>query len=195
MVDIWTAVIGIIIMLVVVGGLVYMFYSRTNAVQKTGYGAIIMLALISMMIPIFWIAESGNQASAKADQFKTSVERGQALYAQYCVAACYTISTGGKLTNPNYNGYSIQALNQLSDDQITNIIAGGVYNSAATPQPTNPNQVPRSDMYGGPLDSNDVQYLLLFIRSADSSYLQKNGYPSVNGFDNFVQYLQTNYPS
>ncbi|MDQ6661744.1 MAG: plastocyanin/azurin family copper-binding protein, partial [Chloroflexota bacterium] len=36
---------------------------------------------------------------------------------------------------------------------------------------------------------------LLFIRSADSSYLQKNGYPSVNGFDNFVQYLQTNYPS
>jgi len=53
MIDPGQAIIGIIALLVAVGALLYVFYSRTNAVEKTGYGALIMLAIVSLMIPIF----------------------------------------------------------------------------------------------------------------------------------------------
>ena len=43
MIDPGQAIIGIIVLLVAVGALLYVFYSRTNAVEKTGYGALIML--------------------------------------------------------------------------------------------------------------------------------------------------------
>ena len=33
------AAVGIVVLLIVVGGLLRIFYARTNAVQKTGYGA------------------------------------------------------------------------------------------------------------------------------------------------------------
>ena len=58
MVDPVQAAIGIVVALITVGALLYVFYSRTNAVQKTGYGALIMLAVVSLMIPVFWITES-----------------------------------------------------------------------------------------------------------------------------------------
>ena len=67
MVNFIQGAIGIIVLLVVVGGLLFIYYSRTNAVEKTGYGSLIMLALVSLMIPAFWIMESGNQASARGD--------------------------------------------------------------------------------------------------------------------------------
>ncbi|MBE3565883.1 MAG: cytochrome c, partial [Thermogemmatispora sp.] len=78
------AAIGIVVLLVTVGGLLYLFYSRTNAVEKSGYGALIMLSLITLMIPVFWIMESNGQAMAKVQQHQTALERGAELYAQYC---------------------------------------------------------------------------------------------------------------
>src|SRR6266566_4836933 len=41
MIDFGQAVVGIIVLLLAVGALLYVFYSRTNAVEKTGYGALI----------------------------------------------------------------------------------------------------------------------------------------------------------
>src|SRR5579863_4742089 len=126
-------IVGIIILLIVVGGLLYIFYSRTNAVEKTGYGAVIMLALISLMIPVFWIMEAGNQTVAQANQQTLAVERGMELYAQYCVQDCYKIQNG-KIVDATYNGYTISALNQMKDADLTRIIYGGIYNpAAATP--------------------------------------------------------------
>ncbi|GER92009.1 hypothetical protein KDW_61710 [Dictyobacter vulcani] len=40
------AIVGIVVLLVVVGGLLYIFYSKTNAVEKTGFGSLIMLGLV-----------------------------------------------------------------------------------------------------------------------------------------------------
>lgn len=68
MIDPIQATIGILVLLVSVGALLYIFYSRTNAVEKTGYGALIMLAVVSLMIPIFWIMETNNEAVAKSDR-------------------------------------------------------------------------------------------------------------------------------
>lgn len=188
MVNPFYVIVGFIILLIVVGGLLFIFYSRTNAVEKTGYGMLIMLGLISLLIPIIWIMEPGNEATAQADQQTIAVQRGLALYAQYCVQDCYKIQNG-KVVDATYNGYPISALNQLKDADLTRIIYGGIYNPTATlPANFNANLVPKSLDYAGPLDSNDVGYLFAFIRSANAS-------GSANGFNQLASYLQTNNPS
>src|SRR5260370_11202819 len=195
MINFEQAAIGIIVLLVVVGGLLYIYYSRTNAVEKTGYGSLIMLTLVSLMIPVFWIVENGNQAGAKSDQFETSIKRGMVVYANNCTDRCYGIDDKGHLVMATYNGYPIQDLNKLLDPDLTRIISAGVYNPKAQHQPANANNVPRSDQYGGALLSNDVSDLQDFIRSADPSYLKKNNYPSHNGFDDLPAYLQAQNPA
>jgi len=194
MVNFGQAAVGLILVLIVIGGLLYIFYSRTNAIEKTGYGSLIMLALVSLMIPLFWIMEGGNETTAQAQQHTLAIQRGLALYAANCTNQCYGIQ-GGKVVNPKYNGYTVDALNQLSDDELTRIISAGIYNPAAPPL-ANPNAIPRRDLYGGALLSNDVDYLFQFIRSADPQYLQSKGFdPNENGFNQLPDYLQANFPA
>ena len=182
-------VVGIILALIVTGGLLYIFYSRSNAVEKAGSGALIMLAVVSLMIPVFWIVEGNNQAQAKTQEHDIAVQRGMALYSQYCIVDCYTI-VNNKIVDPTYNGYTISDLNGMSDNNLLRIIAGGVYNPAK-PQPTNPNAVVAGQDYGGPLSTTDVQYLFEFLRSADPAYLSKNGYdPNANAFNQLANFLQ-----
>jgi plastocyanin len=191
MVNFGQAAVGIVLLIVVIGGLLYIFYSRTNAVEKTGYGSLIMLAVVSLFIPIFWIAEGGNQVSAQKEQFAASVNRGMQDYAQYCTAQCYAI-VNNKVVNPTYNGYTMDYFKSVSDDEVRRVIAGGVYNPKATYQPPNANAIPKSDQYGGALLSNDVDYLFALIRSTDPKYLKANDYTATNGFDALPAYLQAN---
>src|SRR5260370_37811372 len=195
MINIGQAAIGIIVLLVVVGGLLLIYYSRTNAVEKTGYGSLIMLTLVSLMIPVFWIVENGNQASAKSDQFEASIKRGMVIYANNCTDQCYGIDDKGHLVMVSYNGYTIQALNKLLDPDLNRIVIAVIYNSQAQHQPDNAAAVPRSDQYNGALLSNDVSDLQIFIRSADPSYLNTNGYSLHNEFDDLPAYLQAQNPA
>jgi plastocyanin len=168
-----------------------MFYSRSNAVQKAGSGAIIMLAIISLMIPIFWIVEGTNQQNATLEQHTLAVQRGMGLYAQYCIDNCYTI-VNNKVVNPTYNGYTIAEMNAMTDDDLTRIIDSGSYNPAVA-QPANKNDIVYSQDFNGPLSANDVGYLFQFLRSADPEYLQKNGFPSgasANAFNQLPDFLQ-----
>lgn len=176
------AAVGIIVLLVTVGALLYIFYSRTNAVEKTGYGALIMLSIISLMIPGFWIVESNNEASAQLLQHNLAVQRGAMLFAQYCYQ-CHGI-TGQGLSGPKLNGNP--NVNGLSDADIIRIISAGI------PQALDPNSLAQLqmpawlDQYGGPLTQTQIQYLFALIRSADPAYLAKNGFPTgpgTNGFD------------
>ena len=193
MIDPGQAVVGIIVLIIVVGGLLYLFRSRTNAVEKTGYGALIMLSIVSLMIPVFWILESNGEAMAKAEQHKIAVQRGAMLYAQYCFQCHGTKGQGipGKGDALNNNS----TVNNLTDEQIMAIISGGVIN------PTNPGtplMMPFSQQFNGPLDDNDIQYLFDLIRSSDPAYLTKNGYPTganVNGFAQVPNDIQLNNPS
>jgi plastocyanin/mono/diheme cytochrome c family protein len=191
MIDLGQAAIGIIVLLVAVGALLYVFYSRTNAVEKTGYGALIMLSIVSLMIPILWIVESNNEAVAKSEQHVTDVQRGAALYAQYCYQ-CHGTNGQGH-TGPKLNGNP--AVNSLADDDILRIIAGGIYDPAA---PTKPLMPAWSDRFGGPLTDIDIQNLFELIRSSDPAYLAKNGYTgssAANGFDLVKNILQANNPT
>ncbi len=118
------------------------------------------------------------------------------LYAQYCVFNCYAI-VNNKLTNVKYNGYTIDALNQLSDFQLQRTIAAGIWNPQA-PAPANSSQIPMSQDYGGSLDANQLNYLFQFIRSADTQYMKKQGYDTSvvqNGFNGLIGYLQNSDPT
>jgi plastocyanin/mono/diheme cytochrome c family protein len=191
MIDPVQAAIGIVVLLIVVGALLYLFYSRTNAVEKTGYGALIMLAIVSIFIPVLWIMETNAEAMAKVQQHTVSVQSGAALYAQYCFQ-CHGLKGQG-LSGPKINGNT--AVNNLSDTDLLRIISGGIAD------PTDPSKflMPAwSDQFGGPLDSNQIQYLFELVRSADPAYLQKNGYPSgasANGFNQVGPILQASQPS
>ncbi len=190
-------IVGIVVVLVATGGLLYIFYARSNAVEKAGSSALIMLAIVSLMIPIFWILEGSNQASAKAQQHDVAVLRGMAIYSQYCINKCYAINKNNKVVNPTYNGYTIDQMNAMSDDNLHRVIAGGVYNPAK-PQPTNPNAIVASQDFNGPLSSNDVEYLFQFLRSEDPKYLSDNGYPtgsSASGFNRLPDFLQNGLPA
>lgn len=180
MVDPVQAAIGIIVVLIAVGGLLYLFYSRTNAVEKTGYGALIMLSIVSLMIPVFWITESNGQAIATIQQHTTDVQRGAALYAQYCFQ-CHGINGQGQ-SGPKLNGNP--AVNNLTDADIMRIISGGIPNTSDPSQLLMPAW---SDQFGGPLTQVEIQYLFELLRSADPAYLGKNGFPNGNGTNGFSQ--------
>ena len=179
------AAVGIIILLVVVGGLLYIFYSKTNAVEKTGFGSVIMLGLVALMIPVFWIVEGGNQVQATTDQQNLAIERGMQTYAQVCTTNCFAI-VNNKVQNPTYDGYDMSYFSKVTDDELRRIISAGVYNPKAVNQPANPNAIPKADTYGGALLSNDIDYLMALIRSADPKNHGKNG------FDGLPDYLQAN---
>lgn len=196
MVNFGQIIVGLILILVVTGGLLFIFYSRTNAVQKNGYGSVAMLSLVSLLIPVFWILiGSANTANAQTQQINT-IKRGMNLYAQYCTDQCYAIdkNRNNQVLFAKWNQYTFQDLNKLTDEEIKRIIAGGVYPDGKTP--ANPNAIVKSEEYGGQLSAMDVNDLLDFVRSSDPAYLQKQGYTgdaAVPSLKNFGTFVQTNY--
>jgi mono/diheme cytochrome c family protein/plastocyanin len=191
MIDPVQAAVGIVVLLVTVGALLYIFYSRTNAVEKTGYGTLVMLSIISLMIPVFWIMESNGQTQAKIQQNNTAVAQGAALYAQYC-QQCHGINGQGG-SGPKLNGND--AVNKLSDADLLRIIEAGIPNANDPSQLLMPAW---SIQYGGPLSDPQIQYLFALIRSADPAYLKANGLPTgpdANGFNQTASALQQNNPS
>jgi plastocyanin/mono/diheme cytochrome c family protein len=184
------AAVGIIVALLAVGALLYTFYARTNSVEKTGYGALMMLSIISLMIPIFWIVESNGESISALQQHTTAVNRGASLYAQYCFQ-CHGIFGQG-VGGPKLN--ESDTVNKLSDTDILRIISGGIYDPA---NPTTALMPAWSDQFGGPLTEDQIQYLFQLIRSADPDYLSKNGFPTgpgTNGFDQVPGILQQSQP-
>lgn len=191
MIDPVQAAVGIVVLLITVGALIYLVYSRTNAVEKTGYGALIMLSIVSLMIPVFWIMETNGQTQAKLSQQTNNVAQGAALYAKYCFQ-CHGISGQGG-SGPKLNGND--AVNKLSDTDLLRIIDAGIPNAN---DPSTLMMPAWSDQYGGPLSDAQIQYLFALIRSADPAYLQKNGYPSganANGFTQVPNDIQQTQPS
>ena len=185
------AAIGIVVALIVVGALLYIFYSRTNSVEKTGFSALMILAVVSLLIPVFWITESNAQEMSKLRQHTTDVSRGAALFAQYC-QQCHGINGQG-LTGPKLNGNP--AVNKLTDADILRIISGGIANTANPAQLLMPAWL---EDFGGPLTQIDIQYLFALIRSSDPDYLAKNGFPTgpaSNGFNLVPGLLQVSNPT
>ena len=167
---------GLAIVSLAVAALVYVFYSRGNAVTKTGYASLIMLIAVGLMIPFMLVAQSQAQVNAQSALYDKDLHRGAALFGQYC-ATCHGYQGQG-LNGPKLNNNP--AVNKLTDEDLTRIISGGIANPNDPAKFLMPAWL---DTYGGSLTKDDIDYLVAFIRSSDRAYTSSKGLSSANGFD------------
>ena len=162
---------------VVVAALIYIFYARANNVEKTGYGALIFIVAVALIIPALLITQQQQQVAAAKTQYDITLQRGAALYGQYC-ATCHGFQGQG-LNAPKLN--NSPQVNKYTTDQITNIIAGGIPNDPSNPTVLGmPNW---SNRFGGPLTDDDISYLVALIQSSSPAYRAQNNLENVNGFN------------
>ncbi|HEX6123318.1 MAG TPA: c-type cytochrome [Ktedonobacterales bacterium] len=159
-----------------VAGLMYILYSRGNAVQRTGFGALVFIIAVGLIMPILFVNQQQAQADRTSQDYTLTLQRGAALFGQYC-ATCHGFQGQG-INGPKLN--NSDAVNALSDDDLTRIISGGIPGDPS--QPAKLAMPAWSQAYGGSLTEDDISYLVSFIRSSDPKYLDTKGLPQVNGF-------------
>src|SRR5215469_6218335 len=74
---------GLAIVCLTAGALAYVFYSRGNAVTKTGYASLILLVALGLLIPFLYVYQEQNQANNTAKLYTQTLQNGAALYGQY----------------------------------------------------------------------------------------------------------------
>lgn len=166
---------GLAVVSLGVAALVYVFYSRGNAVTKTGYAALIVTIAVGLILPFLLVSQQQTQVDAQAAQYDLTLQRGAALYGQYC-ATCHGYQGQG-LNGPKLNNNPDIA--KLTDEDLTRIISGGIAN------PNDPSKLLMPawlNTYGGSLTQDDINYLVALIRSSDPKYTASKGLPSTNGF-------------
>jgi plastocyanin/mono/diheme cytochrome c family protein len=166
---------GLAVVSLGVAALVYVFYSRGNAVTKTGYAALIITIAIGLVLPFLLVSQQQNQADAQSAQYDLTLQRGAAIFGQYC-ATCHGY-LGQGVNGPKLNGNPDVA--KLTDQDLTRIISGGIAN------PNDPSKFLMPawlDTYGGSLTQDDINYVVALIRSSDRTYTSSKGLSSVNGF-------------
>ncbi|MGO8948906.1 MAG: c-type cytochrome [Ktedonobacterales bacterium] len=161
---------------VVVAALIYIFYARGNSVEKSGYGSLVFIIAVALIIPALLITQQQQQVAATQTQYITTLQDGAALYGQYC-ASCHGFQGQG-LNAPQLN--NSPAVAKFTTDQITNIIAGGIPSDPSNPTVLSmPNW---SNRFGGPLTDDDINYLVTLIQSSNPAYRKLNNLADVNGF-------------
>jgi plastocyanin/mono/diheme cytochrome c family protein len=169
--------LGLAVVCLTVSALIYVFYSRGGAVEKTGYGSLLFIVAIAFIIPLLIVNQQEQQATAASAKYDLTLQRGAALYGQYC-ASCHGFQGQG-LAGPKLNNNP--AVNSLTNDDLTRIISGGIPGD-----PTDPSKLAMPawlNTFGGPLTEEDISYLVTLIRSSDPAYLKTQNLPTVNGFD------------
>lgn len=171
--------LGLAVICVVAAALVFLFYSRVSLIEKTGYGALIFIVATAFILPAMLVTQQHAQALKTSSLYTTNLQSGAALFGQYC-SSCHGFLGKGK-AGPALNNNP--TVNKLSDDDLRRIISSGVPNSDDLTKFSMPAW---SDRYGGPLTDDDIQYLIMLIRSSDPVYRAANasaGVTNVNGFD------------
>jgi plastocyanin/mono/diheme cytochrome c family protein len=175
--------VGMSIIAVVTAMLISLAYSRTNAVQRTGLLALAITIVIALMLPIFLVTYAQKNTNSADQQYDQKLHYAAGLFATYC-ATCHGLlgqGINGPQLNSSLKGHESKALDNFTADDFRRIITGGI------PDSTNPLQylMPQwGQVYGGPLNEDDVQSLINLIMSSDGVNRQKNSAPeATNGFD------------
>lgn len=167
---------GLAAICVIVAVLLYIFYSRGNAITRTGYASLVLVLGVGLIIPILMVDQQQAQADQTAATYDLTLHRGAALFGQYC-ATCHGFQGQG-IAGPKLNNNP--DISKFTNDDITRIISGGIPGDPA--KPTVLAMPAWSNRFGGSLTDDDIQYLVSFIRSSDKAYLKTQGLPSTNGF-------------
>jgi plastocyanin/mono/diheme cytochrome c family protein len=169
--------LGLGVVVLSAASLTYIFFSRANAVTRTGYGSLLMILAVALIIPILTVNQQQQQVSAADQLYLSNLQTSAALYAQYC-SLCHGL-LGQGLSGPQLNDNP--DVNKLSDQDINRIISAGIPGD-----PTKPAQLAMPawlDAYGGSLTEEDIAGLVAFIRSSDPAYRKANGLADINGFN------------
>jgi plastocyanin/mono/diheme cytochrome c family protein len=167
--------LGLAAICVVTAALVFLFYSRVSLIEKAGYGALIFVVALAFMLPAMLVTQQHAQAVQANAVYDTNLQRGAAIFGQYC-SSCHGFQGNGKV-GPKLNNNP--DVNKLSDDDLRRIISAGVPNPGDLTKYSMPSW---SDRYGGPLTDDDINYLIMLIRSSDPTYRTAQNLGSVNGF-------------
>jgi mono/diheme cytochrome c family protein len=177
-------------LLVAGAGLAALFYASSalaspwkRALSNTDRQALVNAVIITgiaLLVGIYTVAEPIRQEAAGERQLEDSVHRGQAAFAQYCVACHGVAGTGGPVPKDLSKGQPAAAppLANRSDfrpasqielaqkaDMIRKTIERGRPN---TPMPA------WSVNEGGALNSQEVEDLVAFIQHGDFSQVRNN---------------------
>jgi mono/diheme cytochrome c family protein len=196
---------GISLVAVVVAAFIYLVYARMNTVQRTGYMSLLFMILVAIMLPFFFLAQAKVNADRTQAQYLKTLAYGASLYTTYC-ATCHGLLGQGigapQLNNslqyvaPGVSGadqLKNPGLEQLTQDDITRIITGGI--TDPTKGPTTYLMPQWGEQYGGPMNADDINALMLLITSGSPTLLQKYAQPTnLNGFT-FVQNYLVNSPT
>jgi mono/diheme cytochrome c family protein len=117
--------------------------------QQTG--ALLLTALV-IAFPVYKAVESGRRSDALDAQNSALVTQGQNLWGTNC-SSCHGVNGEG-VSAPALN--SQQFLQNVSDKQMQDIIAGGI---PGTAMPAWWNE------YGGPLTAQQIEALTTYLRS------------------------------
>jgi mono/diheme cytochrome c family protein len=167
--------LGLAVIAIFVGAFFYLVFVRGTAVARIGYASLLFVLTLGLIIPMLLVTQQQAQATTQQAQYDLALHRGAALFGQYC-SSCHGYQGQGIL-GPKLNNNP--DISKLTNDDITRIISAGV------PFPDNlaKLQMPAwSNAFGGPLTEEDINYLLVFIRSSDPAYRKLNNLPETNGF-------------
>jgi plastocyanin/mono/diheme cytochrome c family protein len=168
--------LGLAVILLVTAALLYIFFSRANAVVRTGYASLLMIVATALILPLLSVNQAQQQASASSQLYDVQLHKGAAIFGQYC-ALCHGYQGQGINGPPLNNNPDVS---KLSNEELTRIISGGIAD------PNNPKTLLMPawlQAYGGALTEEDISDLVAFIRSSDPTYRKNNQLPSANGFD------------
>jgi plastocyanin/mono/diheme cytochrome c family protein len=167
--------LGLAAVCLVSASFMYIFFSRANSVARTGYGSLLMIVAVALLIPLLTVDQQQSQVSAAAQLYQTRLQNAAAIYGQYC-ASCHGFQGQG-INGPKLNNNA--DVNKLTDEDLTRIISGGIAN------PNDPTKLLMPAWlqdYGGSLNQEDISDLVSFIRSSDPAYRKTNGLANTNGF-------------
>ena len=112
---------------VFVGAFLYLFFVRGTTVARIGYASLLFTLTLGLIIPILIVTQQQAQATQQSQIYDLSLQRGAALFGQYC-SSCHGFQGQG-IAGPKLNGNP--DVSKLTNDDITRIISAGV------PDPTN----------------------------------------------------------
>jgi hypothetical protein len=186
---------GISLVALTTAAFVYLFYSRMNTVQRTGWMSMLFLILVAIMLPFFYLAQNQVTNSRTLSQYDSQLRYAAGLFTTYC-SQCHGLlgqGLGGPQLNNDLQYQGKQNANpgllQLSSTDINRVITAGV------PDPTNLKlySMPQwGQDYGGPLNADDVNALTALVISGSAALRQSQGTPDqTNGFNFVPNYLTT----
>ena len=95
------------IVALVLAALLYVFYSRGNVIEKTGYGALLLIIATAFILPLLLINQQQAQATQTSTNYTLTLQRGAALFGQQC-ARCHGYQGQG-IIGPRLNNSPVLA--------------------------------------------------------------------------------------